>query len=89
MDDEDFEDEDEDFDDGDDEFDIDLKATYGNDPDYAKGKSDAEALWIYFESIGNKYASKDFLKLKRFEAKSEAYKAGVAAAVEVLDPNFD
>jgi len=90
LDDEDFEDED--FEDEDldvEDLDIDPKATFGNDPDYAKGKSDAEALWIYFESIGNKYTSKDFLKLKRFEAKSEAYKAGVAAAVEVLDPNFD
>jgi len=49
-------------------------------PEFEKGNEDAHALLTYFESIGQQYDYKSFLKLKRFESKPTDYKQGVAKA---------
>lgn len=46
-------------------------------PEFKQGESDAKALLAYFDSIGQSYDQKSFMKLKRFENKSQLYKEGV------------
>lgn len=78
---EDIDDEDEDFEDEDFEDDCD-DADERDDEEYEKGLSDAEALLVYFESIGSNYTFNSFLGLKRFENTSESYMEGVEEAAE-------
>ena len=52
---------------------------YEEDPEFIKGKSDAEALLVYYKSIGKNFTIEQFTKLKRFENKSNSYKAGVTS----------
>ena len=67
--------------------DINFDEDDASSPDFEQGIADAQALLTYFQSIGQNYQLKDFLKLKRFENKSHDYKQGVAkAAREVYLP---
>jgi len=52
-----------------------------SNPEFKQGESDAKALLAYFDSIGQSYDRKSFMKLKRFESKSQLYKEGVAIVV--------
>jgi hypothetical protein len=50
--------------------------------EYEKGIEDAEALLTYYKSIGKEYTVDTFIKLKRFEDKSEEYKNGIRDTAE-------
>lgn len=60
----------------------DIKTSFDtSSPEFKQGESDAKALLAYFDSIGQSYDRKSFMKLKRFENKSQLYKEGVNIVV--------